>query len=56
MNEFVAVSLVAIVMILMLRGFLIVFSKQFWLALLMLIVFFPLLVLWALVEGFFNWR
>jgi|LakMenEpi03Aug12_release.lakeMendotaPanAssembly.Ray.scaffolds.fasta_scaffold06276_27 hypothetical protein len=55
MNEFVVLGIVLLLVATFIRGAIIVFSKNFWLALALFFLILPLFVLWAFVEGFFNW-
>jgi lysylphosphatidylglycerol synthetase-like protein (DUF2156 family) len=56
MADVLSLVIVGIIVVVILRGIFIVFTNNFWLAALMLILLFPLLVVWAFVEGLFNWR
>jgi hypothetical protein len=54
MAEALVILFALLFLIAVIKGTLRVFSKNFWLALLMLIVLTPLFFLWALVEGIFG--
>jgi hypothetical protein len=55
MNEIVVLGIVLFLVAIFVRGAIIAFSNNFWLALALFFLILPIFVLWAFVEGFFNW-
>jgi hypothetical protein len=55
MNEIVILGIVLFFVAIFVRGAIIAFSNNFWLALALFFFIIPIFVLWAFVEGFFNW-
>lgn len=51
MSDVVAIGAFILLLLIMAAGFARPFRKNFWLAVLLLLVFFPGLVLWMFVEG-----
>jgi len=55
MSDALILFVITTIAVVILRGLVIVFETNLWLAIFMLVCFFPLLLLWAAVEGLFNW-
>jgi len=54
MEDIIFIIIVVVLLALFIKGLFTVFYENFWLATLMLICFFPLLVLWAILKGIFK--
>jgi len=54
MEEIILLIIILVLFAIFAKGLFTVFIEHFWLAALMLICFFPLLFLWALLRGIFK--